>query len=125
MLRLLLMLIDGSVIFFTLIKFMKILSGTHFFEMTKGTYFKAGYALLANVLFIFVVYFGFVHVARILFHRTADFSDLMRSADMVMGFCAASSSFQSWMVFGFLGTYNQLHFDEYFGSHFRKFISRK
>lgn len=78
----------GFVIFFTLIKFMKILSGTHFFEMTKGTYFKAGYALLANVLFIFVVYFGFVHVARILFHRTADFSDLMRSADMVMGFCA-------------------------------------
>ena len=40
------------------------------------------------MLFIFVVYFGFVHVARILFHRTADFSDLMRSADMVMGFCA-------------------------------------
>ena len=30
----------GFVIFFTLIKFMKILSGTHFFEMTKGTYFK-------------------------------------------------------------------------------------
>ena len=34
----------GFVIFFTLIKFMKILSGTHFFEMTKGTYFKVTFS---------------------------------------------------------------------------------
>ena len=35
----------GFVIFFTMIKFMKILSGTHFFEMTKGTYFKVTFWL--------------------------------------------------------------------------------
>jgi hypothetical protein len=78
----------GCVIFFSMVKFMKILSGTKFFEMTKGTYFEAGWCLAANVLFIFVVYSGFIHVSLILFKRSADFTGILRSAQMIMGYCA-------------------------------------